>query len=82
MTQRLLDLERSRERGTVFVRPQVVVEVLFNEIQESNQYRSGLALRFARISRLREDKGPAEADTLQTVRRLYDEQFQHKGRPA
>jgi DNA ligase-1 len=80
MTKRLLALERSRQRGTVFVQPQVVVEVLFNEIQESSQYQSGLALRFARISRLREDKIPAEADTIQTLRQLYDQQFQYKGR--
>jgi DNA ligase-1 len=80
MTERLLALERSRKGGTVFVQPQVVVEVLFNEIQESSQYRSGLALRFARISRGREDKTPAEADTIQTLRQLYDQQFQYKGR--
>jgi DNA ligase-1 len=80
MTERLLALERSRKGGTVFVQPQVVVEVLFNEIQESSQYRSGLALRFARISRGREDKTAAEADTIQTLRQLYDQQFQYKGR--
>jgi DNA ligase-1 len=80
MTERLLALERSRKGGTVFVQPQVVVEVLFNEIQESSQYRSGLALRFARIFRVREDKTPAEADTIQTLRQLYDQQFQYKGR--
>jgi DNA ligase-1 len=80
MTERLLALERSRKGGTVFVQPQVVVEVLFNEIQESRQYRSGLALRFARISRVRDDKTPAEADTIQTLRQLYDQQFQYKGR--
>jgi DNA ligase-1 len=80
MTERLLTLERSRKGSTVFVQPQVVVEVLFNEIQESSQYRSGLALRFARIFRVREDKTPAEADTIQTSRQLYDQQFQYKGR--
>jgi DNA ligase-1 len=80
MTQRLLDLERSREGGTVFVQPAVVVEVLFNEIQASSQYPSGLALRFARITRARDDKTPAEADTIQTLRQLYDQQFQYKGR--
>jgi len=80
MTERLLALEHSRKRSTVLVRPQVVVEVLFNEIQESSQYRSGLALRFARISRVRDDKGPAGADTLQTLRRLYERQFEYKGR--
>ena len=82
MTERLLALERARQRGTVFVRPQVVVEVLFNEIQESSQYKSGLALRFARITRVREDKTAAEADTLQTLRQLYEGQFQYKGRLA
>jgi DNA ligase-1 len=80
MTERLLALERSRKRGTVFVQPQVVVEVLFNEIQESSQYQSGLALRFARISRVREDKTAAEADTIQTLRQLYEKQSQYKGR--
>jgi DNA ligase-1 len=79
MTERLLTLETHRQRGTVFVQPQVVVEVLFNEIQASPQYESGLALRFARISRLRDDKRPEEADTLQAMRRLFEEQYQHKG---
>jgi DNA ligase-1 len=81
MTQTLLGLETSREGGTVFVEPRVVVEVVFNEIQASPQYDSGLALRFARISRLREDKGPADADTLQTLRTLFETQFAQKGRP-
>jgi DNA ligase-1 len=80
MTQRLLALERSRRGGTVFVEPRVVVEVLFNELQESSQYKSGLALRFARIARVREDKSPAEADTIQTLRQLYERQFEYKGR--
>ncbi len=79
MTERLLALERSRNRGTVTVAPRLVVEVLFNEIQESSQYRSGLALRFARIARLREDKAAFEADTIQTLRQIYDRQFQYKG---
>jgi DNA ligase-1 len=82
MTERLLALERSRKGGTVYVRPEVVVEVLFNEIQESRQYRSGLALRFARIHRLREDKPAQEADTIQTLRQLYEGQFEYKGRLA
>jgi len=81
MTKRLLALETHRRGGTVFVEPSVVVEVLFNEIQASSQYESGLALRFARISRLREDKAPAEADTIQTMRQIFHQQFEHKGRP-
>ena len=80
MTEQLLALERSRQGSTVYVQPQVVVEVLFNEIQESTQYTAGLALRFARISRLRSDKGATQADTLQALRRLYDGQFWYKGR--
>jgi DNA ligase-1 len=80
MTARLLEIESSRQGSTVYVQPQVVVEVLFNEIQESRQYKSGFALRFARISRSREDKTPAQADTLQTLRQLYDDQFRYKGR--
>jgi DNA ligase-1 len=80
MTERLLALETDRVRGTVHVEPRVVVEVLFNEIQASPQYESGFALRFARISRLREDKRPQDADTLQTVRTMFDKQFAQKGR--
>jgi len=79
MTARLLTLEFSRGRGTVLVLPQTVVEVLFNEVQASSQYKSGFALRFARIARLRDDKASSDADTLQTLRRLYERQFQHKG---
>jgi DNA ligase-1 len=63
----------------VIVQPHVVVEVLFNEIQASDHYPSGLALRFARISRIRDDKDAVEADTIQTVQQLYEEQFRYKG---
>ena len=79
MTQRLLAIQRSRKGSTVYVKPQVVVEVLFNELQESSQYKSRLALRFARIARLREDKTPAQADTLQTLQEVYQDQFRYKG---
>jgi len=82
MTGRLLALEQSRHGSTVCVHPEVVVEVLFNEIQASSQYPSGLALRFARISRIRDDKPPAEAESLQDLRRLFDQQFERKGRPT
>src|SRR4030042_4964588 len=71
MTDRLLSLETHRHRGTVFVQPRVVVEVVFNEVQASRQYESGLALRFARITRLRDAKSPADADTLQALRELF-----------
>ena len=80
MTEQLLGLELHRQRGTVFVQPRIVVEVLFNEIQQSGQYKSGMALRFARIARVRLDKNAAQADTLQTLRELYEKQFEYKGR--
>ena len=80
MTEMLLGLELRRSGGTVHVQPQVVVEVLFNEVQESPQYLSGFALRFARIHRIREDKGPGEADTLEGVRILFEQQLRYKGR--
>jgi DNA ligase-1 len=80
MTDVLLNLALSRQGSTVPVQPGVVIEVLFNEIQESSQHKSGLALRFARISRIRDDKGAREVDTLQTLRHLYDQQVRYKGR--
>ena len=80
MTERLLALEMRHTRGTVHVQPRVVVEVLFNEVQESSQYPSGFALRFARIHRIRDDKSPVEVDTLEMLGELYEEQFRFKGR--
>jgi DNA ligase-1 len=82
MTKRLLALEQARSGGTVYVQPRLVVEVLFNEIQDSSQYESGLSLRFARISRILSDKAPGDSDTLQTLRQLFDQQFLYKGRPT
>jgi DNA ligase-1 len=54
------------------VEPQIVLEVTFDRVQESKRHKSGYALRFPRILRLREDKSPAEIDTLETVRRLVE----------
>ncbi len=59
------------DEGVVHVRPELVVEVAFDGIQASPRYPAGLALRFARVRRYRSDKGPAEADTIETVRRLH-----------
>jgi DNA ligase-1 len=56
---------------TVYVEPRLVVEVAFNDIQESPRYPGGLALRFARIKRYRPDKRAEEADTIETVRSVY-----------
>jgi DNA ligase-1 len=66
-TERLLALEAGRDQWTVHVRPELVVEIAFSDVQESPRYPGGLALRFARVKRYREDKTAAEADTFQTV---------------
>jgi DNA ligase-1 len=72
-TEKLLSLEIGRDAYTVYVRPELVVEIAFNEIQRSPIYPGGLALRFARVKRYRTDKTAAEADTIDTVRRLSGE---------
>lgn len=69
-TQELLRLEIGRDSYTVHVKPELLAEIAFNEIQVSSRYVSGLALRFARVKRYRTDKTAAEADTFETVQRL------------
>lgn len=80
MTRRLAALATEDDGYTVRVKPAIVVEVEYNEIQKSPRYPSGLALRFARVSRIRDDKGPGQATTLAELKRLYDRQFATKGR--
>ena len=80
MTERLRALAVADDGYTVTVRPEIVVEVEYNEIQKSPTYPSGLALRFARIARVRDDKGPGQAATLAELRTLYEGQFHRKGR--
>ena len=80
MTARLTALAAADDGYTVRVRPEVVVEVEYNEIQKSPTYPSGLALRFARIARIRDDKAPAQATSLDELRALYERQFSVKGR--
>jgi DNA ligase 1 len=70
-TERLLALETGRDLHTVYVRPDLVVEIAFNDIQESPRYPGRLALRFARVKRYRTDKTPAEADTFDTIRAIF-----------
>jgi DNA ligase 1 len=60
---------------TVHVRPELVVEIAFNDIQASPHYAGGLALRFARVKRYRPDKRAEDADTIETVRRLYGQRL-------
>jgi DNA ligase-1 len=80
MTERLRALAVEDDGYTVRVRPEVVVEVEYNEIQRSPTYPSGFALRFARIARIRPDKAPEQATTLDELRALYERQFATKGR--
>jgi len=80
MTDAMLDWQTARFRElaldgldghVVWLRPEQVVEVALDGVQRSTRYPGGLALRFARVVRYRDDKGPAEADTIDTVRALY-----------
>jgi DNA ligase-1 len=69
-TERLLELETSRDPLTVHVRPELVVEVAFSDVQTSPRYPGGVALRFARVKGYRPDKRPEDADTVDAVRAL------------
>lgn len=80
MTRRLKETAVSESSHKVAVIPKITVEVLYNEVQKSPTYKSGLALRFARIGRIRDDKKPEEADTIQRVEEIYEKQFLKKGR--
>jgi DNA ligase-1 len=73
-TEKLQELASARDDYTVYVRPALVVEIAFNDIQASPQYPGGLALRFARVKRYRTDKRAEEADTIETVRAIYTRQ--------
>ncbi len=66
-TERFLGLETHREGHTVHVRPEQVVEIGFDGVQRSTRYPGGVALRFARVLRYRDDKNADEADTIGTV---------------
>ena len=74
MTERLLALKTGELHGVVTVRPEVVVEVAYNDIQRSPNYDAGMALRFARIVRIRDDKSAEQADSIDTVTTDYERQ--------
>ncbi len=80
MTRRLKELAVRKERNRVVVLPKIVVEVAYNEIQKSPKYMSRMALRFARITRIRDDKSPEDADTIERVREIFEKQFAKKGK--
>lgn len=70
-TRELLARETHRDRWTVYVRPELVVEIAFSDLQASSRYAGGLALRLARVKRYREDKRAQDADDMEAVRRIY-----------
>jgi DNA ligase-1 len=80
LTHRLKESAVSQDGHRVNVIPKIVVEVAYNEIQQSTKYMSQMALRFARITRIRDDKTPEEADNIEHVREIYDRQFRNKGK--
>jgi ATP-dependent DNA ligase I len=67
-TERFLALETHRTGHVVHVRPEQVVEIAFDGVQRSTRYPGGVALRFARVKRYRDDKNASETDTIDTVR--------------
>jgi DNA ligase-1 len=81
MTDAMLDWQTARftelavdgtDGYVVAVRPEQVVEIALDGVQTSTRYPGGMALRFARVLRYRDDKGPVDADTVDTVRALYE----------
>lgn len=73
-TEALLARETTREGHVVMVRPELVVEIAFNNVQASSRYPAGMALRFARVKGYRPDKRVEDADTLATVRRIFEQE--------
>jgi DNA ligase-1 len=70
-TQEFPKREIRRDAGTVYVRPEIVVEIAFSDLQASSRYPGGMALRLARVKRYREDKRVDEADTMDSVRKIF-----------
>jgi DNA ligase-1 len=67
-TARFLEIEDRRQGHVVYLRPEIVYEIAFDGVQRSTRYPGGVALRFARVKGHRDDKGPGDADTIDTVR--------------
>lgn len=70
-TQQFLAREIRRDAGTVYIRPELVVEIAFSDLQASSRYPGGLALRLARVKRYRDDKSIENADTMAAIRKIY-----------
>jgi DNA ligase-1 len=80
LTVRLKEIAVNQQGHKVMVLPKIVVEVAYNEIQQSPKYKSKMALRFARITRIRDDKSPEQASTIGQARQIFDRQFRVKGK--
>ncbi len=78
-TEQCLAREIGRDGFVVHVRPELVVEIAFNELQRSRQYPAGLALRFARVKRYRADKAANQADHIDQVTALFARQVAYQG---
>jgi len=78
-TKRFQEIAVATDGYTVQLRPEIVVEVAFGDVQDSPHYPAGLALRFARVKRYREDKTAALADTLETVRGIHGKHLEGAG---
>jgi len=74
-THELLARETRRDASTVYVRPELVAGIAFSDLQSSTRYPGGLALRLARVKRYRDDKRADEADSMESVRRIYAAQL-------
>jgi len=70
-TRELLAREAHRDDWTVYVRPELVVEIAFSDLQASSRYPGGLALRLARVKRYRDDKRAEDADDMEAVRKIF-----------
>lgn len=75
MTKMFLPLVETERGKKLRLKPRIVLEVGYQEIQKSNKYSSGFALRFPRMIRLRDDRGPEDADTVERVKFLFESQF-------
>jgi DNA ligase-1 len=71
-TKRFQEIAIGTDGWTVHLHPELVAEIAFSDVQESPQYPAGMALRFARVKRYRDDKTAAEADTIETVRKIFE----------
>jgi len=79
LTKHFKEITTARHGPVLIVEPQVVLEIAFDRIQESRRHKSGYALRFPRIVRIRDDKTVDQISTIDEVRRIYEGQLKREG---